>query len=235
MPKVGLAVGDRPMVTWVIEACVETGVDRCVVVVGFGAQHVRAALAEYDCCEFVEQKELLGTAHATQAACACLGNSPPGDVFVLAGDGPLIRSHTLHRLLRQHRDDNAAVTLATATLDDPTGYGRIVRDAEDRYGRIVEQKDANPEELLIHEVNPSYYCFRGDRLFKSLGKVERNNKQGEYYLTDVPAVIQAEGDRVSLMPDVPPEDVLSINTPEHLQVVDAVLRRRLAATEHVTP
>ena len=148
------------------------------------------------------------------------------DVFILCGDGPLIRPATLRTLLERHRATGAAATLATAIIDDPTGYGRIVRDAGGAFERIVEHKDATPAQHAIREVNPSYYCFRQADLFSALRDVKRNEASGEYYLTDVLSLLLARGERVEVVPAVPPEDVLSINTPEDLALVDSIYRSR---------
>jgi bifunctional UDP-N-acetylglucosamine pyrophosphorylase/glucosamine-1-phosphate N-acetyltransferase len=155
---------------------------------------------------------------------------PRRDVFVLAGDGPLIRPQTLDRLLHVHRDADAAATLATALLDDPTGYGRIIRDEGGAFEAIIEHRDATEEQLQINEINPSYYCFASDKLFDGLARVGNDNRQGEFYLTDVPAVLKGGGDTVCVVDAVPTEDVLSINTPQQLAEVDAILRRRLDST-----
>ena len=226
-PKVLLEVAARPMVWWVVKACHDAGVDRCLVVVGEADRLVRAALADQEQCEFVVQDQPLGTGHATRAARDYFDDQPPRDVFVLAGDGPLIRAATLQRLLQAHREQGAAATLATAVLDDPTGYGRVLRDSDGGFASIVEQKDATGPQLQIREVNPSYYCFRSDRLFTALTGLRNDNSQGEYYLTDVPAMIASQGDTVALLDEVDAQDVLSINTPEQLAEVDAILRRRL--------
>ncbi|NJL31501.1 MAG: hypothetical protein HC898_07665 [Phycisphaerales bacterium] len=182
---------------------------------------------------FVEQAEQLGTGHAARMAQPVFDHQPPCDTFVLAGDGPLIRADTLRKLLEVHRTTQSSATLATAVLDDPTGYGRIVRDPTGGFREIVEQKDCNPAQVQIREVNPSYYCFRSDRLFATLGQVKNSNRQGEYYLTDVPGLLQAAGDRVTVVEAVPPEDVLGINTPADLAVVDEILRKRLKAGKSV--
>lgn len=230
LPKVVHAVAGKPMVWWVAEACRRAGVTRCVVVVGYGADRVKAALADRSDCAFVEQAEQLGTGHATRMAEPAFVNQPATDVFVLAGDGPLIREATLSKLLQVHRQSGSAATLATAILDDPTGYGRVIRNADGSFHQIVEQKDATPAQLAVREVNPSYYCFRSDLLFAGLSQVKNANSQREYYLTDVPALLQARGRRVSVVDAVPAEDVLSINTPEQLAEVDRILRARLAGS-----
>lgn len=227
LPKVLCEVAGKPMLRWVVEACFDAGVETCVVVVGYRGDDVRAALADEPRCVFVEQTQQLGTAHAADMARPVFEKMPAGDVFVLAGDGPLIRSQTLARLLELHRRTKASATLATAILDDPTGYGRVVRNASGGFDRIVEQKDATPDELAVQEVNPSYYCFRSDDLFDTLSNVSNTNKQGEYYLTDVPGLLRSQGKTVTLVDAVPADDVLSINTPEQLAAVDQILRQRL--------
>jgi bifunctional UDP-N-acetylglucosamine pyrophosphorylase / glucosamine-1-phosphate N-acetyltransferase len=150
-------------------------------------------------------------------------------VIVLAGDGPLLRVSTLATLLERHRESGASATLATSVIDDPTGYGRIVRDADGRFAGIVEHRNASPEQLRIREVNPSYYCFNRRDLFDALHAVERNPASGEYYLTEVLALLQSRGKRVEVITAVPPEDVLSINTPEELAAVDRIYRQRTAS------
>lgn len=229
LPKVLYRVCDRPMIEWVVRACREAGVSRCAVVVGYEGDRVREALAGYECVEFVEQTQQLGTAHAARMAEPLFSNQPETDIFILAGDGPLIRSKTLVRLLELHRRTRAAATLATAVLDDPAGYGRILRGADGGFEGIVEQKDATPAQLAIREVNPSYYCFRSGPLFRALGEVGSANRQGEFYLTDVPALLRKQGRTVAVVEAVPPQDVLSINTPEQLAEVDAILRARRAS------
>ena len=228
LPKVLHPVAGKPMVWWVVQACKEAGVQRCVVVVGYKGELVREALADEPCVSFVEQTEQLGTAHATRMAEPIFENTPTGDIFVLAGDGPLIRSKTLARLLEVHRRTGSAATLATSVIEDPTGYGRIVRDDQGNFQAIVEQKDATPQQLEVREVNPSYYCFNGELMFKTIDQIGSNNSQGEYYITDAPALMKSCGHTVTVVDAVPPEDVLSINNPEQLSEVDRILKGRVA-------
>jgi len=227
LPKVLFPVAGQPMVKWVVRACREAGAKRCVLVVGYRQELVRQALADEEGVEFVEQTQQLGTAHAVQMAQPVFEGKPIGDIFVLAGDGPLIRAQTLSRLVEVHRRTQAAATLATAVIDNPTGYGRIVRDAEGHFAAIVEQKDANEQQRAIREVNPSYYCFDGTALFRTLDQIGANNAQGEYYITDAPGLLKTQGQTVTVVDAVPPEDVLSINNPEQLAEVDRILRARL--------
>jgi bifunctional UDP-N-acetylglucosamine pyrophosphorylase/glucosamine-1-phosphate N-acetyltransferase len=235
-PKVLYPVAGQPMVRWVVQACLQARVERCLVVVGYRSDLVREALADLPACVFVEQAEQLGTGHATAMAQPAFEGQPVTDVFVLAGDGPLIRAKTLARLLEVHRRRRAAATLATAVVDDPDGYGRVVRAAAGQFEAIVEQDDATPAQLEICEINPSYYCFRSDRLFAALAQVENRNRQGEYYVTDVPGLLKRQGHTVTVVDAVPAEDVLSINTPQQLEQVDRILRKRLdTASKHEAP
>lgn len=227
-PKVLYDVAGEPMIRWVIRACRCAGVRRCVVVIGYQGEKVREALADDPGCLFVEQTEQLGTGHAAQMAAPLFTDQPPRDVFVLAGDGPLIQAKTLARLLEVHRRTRAAATLATAMLKDPTGYGRVVRSDDGVFTAIVEQKDANEQQLAIQEINPSYYCFQSEVLFETLKLVENNNSQKEYYVTDVPGLLKQQERTVSVIEAVPTTDVLSINTPQQLADVDAILRARLS-------
>lgn len=229
LPKVCHPIGGRPMVQAVVDACRGAGCGRIVVVVGYKQELVREALADSD-VRFAVQSEQLGTGHAVMAAREAVADLPDtSDVFVLCGDGPLIRAETLRTVLERHRGTGAVATLATAVLDDPSGYGRVVRDGSGGFSRIVEEKNAGPDELALREVNPSYYCFRVGDLFRALDRTERNEATGEYYVTDVPRLLLDEGERVEVIEAVPAEDVLSINTPEQLAEVDRVYRSRAVA------
>ncbi len=225
LPKVVHPVGGRPMVCAVVDACRAAGCRRIVAVVGYKQELVREALAGYGDVEFAVQEEQLGTGHAVMMA-APLFQGAMGEVFVLAGDGPLIRESTLRKVLETHRGARASCTLATSVIDEPAGYGRIARDERGRFEAIVEHKNCTPEQLKIREVNPSYYCFDAEELFESLKRVSRNPVSHEYYITDVPALLLKAGRRVEVIPAVPPEDVLSINTLEELAKVDAIFRSR---------
>ena len=227
-PKVVQEVAGRPMIHWVVRACRQAGVARCIIVVGYKGEQVREVLGDDRGLAFVEQREQLGTGHAPLMAEPLFEQVGPCDVLILNGDGPLIRAVTLERILAAHRTSGAAETLATSVLQDPYGYGRILRDADDQLLTIVEEGDCLPEQKAIKEVNPNYVCVRSDMLFDALHSLGRNNAQGEYLLTDMPGVLMRAGHRVSLVPAVPPEDVFGINTPEELKTVDQILRRRLA-------
>jgi bifunctional UDP-N-acetylglucosamine pyrophosphorylase / glucosamine-1-phosphate N-acetyltransferase len=231
--KVLFLVAGRAMIHWVLDACQVVGTRRNVIVIGHQAQAVRDELAGRPNCVFVEQTQRLGTGHAVQqAAPLFLDPEPPTpnrdrDVLVLCGDGPLIRPQTLRKLIDTHRSRDAAATLATSVIDDATGYGRIIRDNAGQFQKIIEHKDADESQRRVREVNPSYYCFKAGELFAALAQVTNENAKGEYYITDVFEILLRAGRTVAVVDAVPPEDVLSINTPAELAVVDGILRRRL--------
>lgn len=225
IPKVLHEVCGRPMLAYVLEACRAAGVRDCVVVVGYGKDAVMDAFRDDPHIRWVEQAEQKGTGHAVM----CCREQIAGfeRVFVLAGDGPLIRGETLKALLEQHARDGAAVTLATATIDDPAGYGRIWRDGRGELLGIIEHSDCTPEQRTIREVNPSYYCYRTADLLASLEKITPNNAKNEYYLTDTLSVLMKAGQRVTAISSVPAEDVLSINSRKELALVSRMMRDRI--------
>lgn len=226
LPKVMHIVAGRRILDWVVDAVEAVGVKRVVLVVGYGQELVRECMADRENVFFAEQAEQLGTGHATLCAESAVGAAD--DVLVLAGDGPLVRTSVLVRLLAAHREASAVASLATSRIDDPTGYGRIVRDSNGHFSAIVEQKNATNEQLRIPEINPSYYCFDRQSLFAALHALRPDDTGGEYYLTDVPGILRSQGHHVALMDEVPQEDVLSINTLQQLARVDKILRHRFA-------
>jgi len=234
LPKVVHEAGGAPMVCWVVRACAAAGCGRIVVVVGYQRERVRAAVeragdvGEDATIEFAVQEQQHGTGHAVVCAKPLLEGFV-GDVLVLCGDGPLVRAETIEGLVEEHRESGAAMTLGTAVIDDPAGYGRIVRDARGSFVGIVEEKNATPEQKKIKEINPSYYCADAGALWRALARVQKNEKSGEYYLTDVPALLLKEGARVVAAALAHPEEALSVNTPEQLAAADGILRARHGA------
>jgi UDP-N-acetylglucosamine diphosphorylase/glucosamine-1-phosphate N-acetyltransferase len=232
LPKVVHETCGAPMVCWVVRACLEAGCSRVIVVVGHRQELVREAMERIDpgdaAIEFATQDEQLGTGHAVECARPLLDGFD-GNVVVLCGDGPLIRTETVTELIDEHHRTNAAATLATATVDDPAGYGRIIRDDAGGFVGIIEDANATDEQKRINEINPSYYCFSAQQLWAGLGRVERNETSSERYLTDVPALLLESGERVGAIASVPAQDALSVNTPEQLAQTDSILRARAAA------
>jgi bifunctional UDP-N-acetylglucosamine pyrophosphorylase/glucosamine-1-phosphate N-acetyltransferase len=224
----------RPMILHVLDALAELPVTRVVVVVGHRAEWVTKTLVEHAppgmAIEFVEQVEQRGTGDAMSVALTGLPeeeDGEDGDVVVLPGDTPLLRPGTLARLVRAHQASDDAATLLTAVLDDPTGYGRVVRGRDDAVARVVEQGDATDEQLEVHEVNTSMYCVKRSVLAPSLRRLSPSNAQGEYYLTDVVEVLYEAGHRVGSVIVEDTMEVAGVNDRAQLAVAEAELRDRI--------
>src|SRR6266550_1822345 len=224
--KVLHELGGLPLITYVCRTARSLGPGKIYVVVGHQAAEVeRAVQTEIgDTAEFVTQTDQRGTGDAVMAARAQLENSD-SLVLVLSGDVPLIRAETLENFIDQHRAGDAACSILSVRLENPTGYGRIVRDENDQLVRIVEQKDATPEEQKIKEINSGIYCFAARKLFAALKRVEPSNKQGEYYLTDVPQILMKQGDKVNIYLHGDAREVSGINTRAELAEFENLLRR----------
>ena len=223
----------RPMVVHVLDALAELPIDRVVVVVGHGAERVSKLVQAHApdglAIEFVEQRVQRGTGDAVSVALTGFGNEEDledGDIVVLPGDTPLLRPPTLAALVRAHRQSGAAASVLTAVIDDPTGYGRIVRGKDDRVLRIVEHADAEPDELVIHEVNTSIYCFRRGVLAPALRRLSPENAQGEYYLSDIVEVLADAGYPVISMVAGDAMETAGVNDRAQLAVAEAELRAR---------
>ncbi len=216
----------RPILAYILQACYGAGCDRVLVVVGHGKDEVVAQFADDRRITWIEQTEQLGTGHAART-CEAELRKHPGDTFILAGDGPLIRSQVLQTLLQAHRDEHAAASMATAILDDPTGYGRIIRDSAGEFIEIVEQPDCTPEQREIREVFPSYYCCRSEELLWALTKLTNTNQKKEYYLTDIFGHLRQAGRKVLAIQAVTAEDTLSINTRQQQAEVDQIMQDRI--------
>ncbi len=226
LAKVLHEVCGRPMLAYVIDACRQVGVEKMFAVVGFSADSVKERFADADDLVWVVQPQQKGTAHAVMCCKEHLKDFA-GQTLVLCGDGPLIRAETLNILIQKHQSENAAVTLATAVLDDPTGYGRIVRDAYGNIEGIVEHANCTPEQLKIKEVNPSYYLFNNKVLFEAAQRVKLDKVKGEYYLTDALELIIAAGRKVIAVTAVRPEEAVSVNSREQLSDAGKIMQRRI--------
>ncbi|HLJ55090.1 MAG TPA: bifunctional UDP-N-acetylglucosamine diphosphorylase/glucosamine-1-phosphate N-acetyltransferase GlmU [Chthonomonadaceae bacterium] len=228
-PKPLHALCGRPLTGHVIHSCRTAGVARVVVVVGHEADAVRKGLG--DSVEYALQEAPLGTGHAALAA-RSLFHGWSGTILVLAGDVPLLPAPSLQRLLEHHKRTAASATLLTAFLDDPTGYGRVIRDADGCVAAIVEHRDATPEQRAIKEWNPSIYAFESDHLWAALSRVEPANNQKEIYLTDAIGILRGGGRRVEAVPADGPQDVLGVNNRVELAEAGAILQRRILV-EHM--
>jgi bifunctional UDP-N-acetylglucosamine pyrophosphorylase/glucosamine-1-phosphate N-acetyltransferase len=226
LPKVLHKVCGRPMLGYVLDACRLAGADRLVVVVGHGKEQVMGRFAGENGMTWVEQPEQKGTGHAVRL-CRRTLEGFSGSVLVVAGDMPLVRRETLALLLESREQNGDALTLATTFLDDPTGYGRIIRDDQGRVAAIVEERDCTPEQRAIREVNPSYYCFDGSRMWDALEKVRPAANKGEYYVTDTVAILRDAGESVSAVAFVPAEEATGINSRLDLARVCRLMQDRI--------
>ncbi|MHC5108288.1 MAG: NTP transferase domain-containing protein [Planctomycetota bacterium] len=226
LPKVLHQVCGRPMLGYVISACRLAGVDKLIVVVGHGKSQVQEAFSSERDITWVEQLEQNGTGHAVQC-CAEDFEGFEGSIVVVAGDMPLVRRETITALLEKREESGDAMTMATTKLEDPTGYGRIIRDGDGKLAGIVEQRDCTDQQRGISEVNPSYYCFDAGKLFATLNKLAPSGSSGEVYLTDAVARMRADGEGVSAAIKVPAEDAMGINTRLALARVARAMQDRI--------
>ncbi|WP_336776689.1 bifunctional UDP-N-acetylglucosamine diphosphorylase/glucosamine-1-phosphate N-acetyltransferase GlmU [Paenibacillus sp. MMO-58] len=222
--KVLHQVSGKPMVGHVLDTVNEAKSERTVVIVGHGAEMVKGYLG--DRAEYVLQEQQLGTGHAVRQAEALLG-SEEGTTIVICGDTPLVRAETIQSMLALHTSSGAAATVLTASFDNPTGYGRVIRGADGAVQRIVEQKDCSAEEAAVKEINTGTYCFDNKKLFAALAEVKNENAQGEYYLTDVIGIFRDAGDTVQAYctPDL--AEAIGVNDRVALADAERFMRERI--------
>jgi len=230
----------RPLVAHVCRTAAALGPQSICVVVGHQADEVKVAVQNElapTVASFALQSEQRGTGDAVTAARDVLAGSD-STVLVLSGDVPMVRAETLSALISTHQSAGAACTILTIRLENPQGYGRVVRGAGREFVKIVEQRDATDEERQIREVNSGIYCFDGQKLFAALERVRPENSQGEYYLTDVPAILKNDGEQISLYEHPDAREVSGINTRAELAEFENLIRRgtirRLMLEEGVT-
>jgi bifunctional UDP-N-acetylglucosamine pyrophosphorylase/glucosamine-1-phosphate N-acetyltransferase len=224
LPKVLFPLRGRPLIDYVLDATEHAGFSRALVVVGHEGEKVESVI-EPRGAEVVWQREQLGTGHAVQMAIPNL-EQVHGDVVVLMGDVPLIQPGTLKELLAGHRKNNAEVTVLTAALEDPSGYGRILRNQTDHVVAIVEHKDCSSKQLEIKEINSGIFAFKNSFLLKALPQLTNNNEQGEFYLTDTVAMAFHQGLRVDGVLAKDFREVAGINTQDQLTDAALVLESR---------
>lgn len=232
--KVLHEVAGKPLIAYGVRTALELHPSRLLVVIGYQAEAVKMAV-EHEVArargeaaplvEFVLQTEPLGTGHAVKAAREALAGAS-GSVVVYYGDAPLIRPETIQTLVHRHHHGQCAASLLTVTMDDPTGYGRIVRSPTGEFLRVVEHRDATPEQRQIKEVNPGLYCFEIPPLLVALDQLSPKNVQGEYYLPDVFSILHSQGHRIGVFTYDQPEEFYGVNTRIELADVGARLRRR---------
>jgi len=227
--KSGLAkalhpLAGKPLIQYVLNAAAETGPEKIVLVLGHQADKVRSAVGAYQ-SEIVLQAEQLGTGHAVRQAAEAI-TAASGPVLVLCADTPLLTGKTLLDVLELHRKSRAAVTLITATVENPFGYGRVVR-GKSGVMRVVEEKDATAAQKKIKEVNAGIYCFEKNFLLSSLTRIGKNNAQGEYYLPDTIADAKKARLRVSALLCEDADEVMGVNSRSDLSRAEAVIRERI--------
>ncbi|HMF37446.1 MAG TPA: NTP transferase domain-containing protein, partial [Isosphaeraceae bacterium] len=234
--KVLHEVCGRPMIGYVVDAARGAGARTIIVVIGYAADQVLESLRGEPNILFVTQSEQLGTGHAVKTCREFLADYH-GPVLVLVGDEPLLRPEPLADLLARQEHDGAACLLGTAKVHDPMGFGRILRDSAGRFLRIVEERDCASEEKAIREVNPSCYVFQLPLLWDALDQIGSSNSQHEYYLTDAPERLLAMGHKVMALNVLRADDILGVNTRQHLAQATTVMQARIQdqwMTEGVT-
>ncbi len=224
--KVLHEVCGRPMLAYVLDACKKAGVNKTIVVVGYGKEQIIERFGSEKNISFVEQKDQKGTGHAVMCCTEKLKNFK-GDVLILCGDGPLIRSDTLKTLIKKHEHEKSGVTLATAVMKKPFGYGRIVRDDYGNIQGIVEHKDCSKDQLEIKEVNPGYFCFKNKVLLEVLKEIKPNNVKNEYYLTDGLHIAIEKGHKAIAVTAVDEEDAMGVNTRVQLSDASKIMQQRI--------
>ena len=229
LPKVLHEAAGKTLLAWVLDALNDAGCQEQIVVVGYGGEKVRAHVGARVGVQFAVQQKQLGTGDAVRAAASSIeskidtgARSRP--VVIVCGDSPLLRPSSIRRLLDAFQSTGAACLLGTAITEDPSGLGRIVRDADKKFVCITEEKDATESERLIQEVNMSTYVFAADQLLKALEQINTDNAAGEYYLTDCPKVLLDAGELVDAVACLDPSESLSVNTPQQLHAVAEALQ-----------
>ncbi len=225
-PKTLSEVLGKPMLLWVMSALKKAGIDDVCVVKGYKKECIDQYLSTLDfVVESVYQAERLGTGHAVMMAKDFLSNHD-GNVVILNGDAPFMSAETIKNSLEQHSNTGCAATVISAKVDDPAGYGRIVRDENGNLKAIVEHKDADEETLKIGEVNSGAYWFDCGLLLSVLGRIQNNNKAGEYYLPDTIKLLLSDGKTVGAYTAECSDAVLGANNPAQLEELNQIARAK---------
>jgi bifunctional UDP-N-acetylglucosamine pyrophosphorylase/glucosamine-1-phosphate N-acetyltransferase len=224
LPKVLHKVCGKEMVNQVIDTLRESEINDIDVIVGRGADRVKEATKSRN-VNYSFQEKQLGTGHAVMCTEKFLIGKK-GTVAIFTGDAPLIKSETVKKLMNYHEAGEYKAVILTSLVDDPTGYGRVIRKKDSEVDSIVEHKDCNAEELRVNEINAGMYCFDIEGLLNALKKLDNNNAQGEYYLTDIIGILRNDGLKVGALP-VPFEETMGVNSRVQLSEVDKIMRLRI--------
>jgi bifunctional UDP-N-acetylglucosamine pyrophosphorylase/glucosamine-1-phosphate N-acetyltransferase len=223
-PKVMHKIGGKPLLYYVLKNVNSLNIKEKILVVGYKAEEVIKNIGEN--IKYVVQKKLLGTAHAVLQTEKLLKNYN-GNVLILYGDVPFLSISTLKSLMKKHLKENASCSILTAEMENPYGYGRIIRDENGNIIKIVEEKDANKYEKKIKEVNSGIYCFKAPSLFSALKIVKNNTAQKEYYLTDVISILNKRGEKVIGVKTENSEEIKGVNTRWELQEMEKFLKEKI--------
>lgn len=223
-PKILHKVSGREMVNIVIDVIKKAEIDDINVIIGRGADTVKEATKERKVTYSLQDKQL-GTGHAVMCAKEFLSGKK-GTVAIFTGDAPLITTETVKKLLDFHKDGTYKATILTSIVDSPSGYGRVIREKSEEVLKIVEHKDCNEDELKVNEINAGMYCFDIESLLKSLDKLDNNNAQGEYYLTDIIGILKNNDEKVGALP-IPFEETMGVNSRVQLAEAEKVMRKRI--------
>ena len=229
IPKVLHKVCGKPILEYVIDASKDANVQKSYVIVGHGAEEVKEKFKDHDIIfktQHIGKSYPYGTGYAVMQAIDCIEDN--SNVIILYGDTPLITDKTIKKLLEYHKKNNNNGTVLTAFLDDPTGYGRIVRDEKGQILKIVEDKDATEEEKKLKEINSGIYCFNGKDLKYALNKIDNNNAQGEYYITDVITILKEKGNKIGAYIIDDSREIHGVNSKIQLAFCEKIMRERIS-------
>lgn len=220
--KVTHKILGKALIEWVYDAATSAGIEEKIIVIGHKAEEVKVCLG--DKAKYALQEQQLGTGHAVMQVIPLLKNKG-GNVIVMCGDMPLISSDTIKNAINKHIEENNAGTILTSDFENPTGYGRIAKDSKGKVTKIVEDKDASEEEKRIKEINSGLYCFNTELLIKALSKINNNNRQSEYYLTDVIEILINQGEKVDTYKIANNYEIMGINDRVQLNQASSEMRR----------
>ncbi len=216
----------RPMISWPVDAARTAGAAPIVLVVGHQADTVKNCFKNDSDIVSAMQEEQLGTGHAVSCAADAL-RSFKGTIMILCGDTPLLRASTLVDMVEFHRSNKSSVTVLTAIMNDPYGYGRVIRDGSGQVLRIVEQKDATQEELAVQEINSGIYCMESEFLFSNINSISSDNAQGEFYLTDLISMANRQGVTCLAKSADDTDEIMGVNDRAQLAEAGRILRQRI--------